>query len=282
MTRHQRVATAVSIATTGVRTRARARAIGLALGLAVLPASALAGSLLVGPFVDRAAATESNPSPAPSERALMAQARKDLLNLSELPAGWTVQKDSGNSGNSGDSGDTGNSGNGQGADEGYEMLVRVSSCAGIPRSQLNANPPTANGKTFQSNDQTIQVNDQVGVFGTAAQAQRFLAVWSNPKVAFCLALTLSKGSGHSFLGLSKDMKLGQTSGSVLDPPATVGGESGISLVMPITYQGITLKAHMTIADAARGRLSHLMILISFVGPTPGGLQGHLLSLIANP
>jgi hypothetical protein len=254
----------------------------LALGLAVLPASALAGSLLVGPFVDRAAATQSNPSPAPSERALMAQARKDLLNLSELPAGWTVQKDSGNSGNSGDSGDTGNSGNGQGADEGYEMLVRVSSCAGIPRSQLNANPPTANGKTFQSNDQTIQVNDQVGVFGTAAQAQRFLAVWSNPKVAFCLALTLSKGSGHSFLGLSKDMKLGQTSGSVLDPPATVGGESGISLVMPITYQGITLKAHMTIADAARGRLSHLMILISFVGPTPGGLQGHLLSLIANP
>ena len=180
----------------------------------------------------------------------MAQARKDLLNLSELPAGWTVQKGSGNSGNSGNSGDTGNSGSGQGADDGYEMLVRVSSCAGIPRSQLNANPPTANGKTFQSNDQTIQVNDQVGVFGTAAQAQRFLAVWSNPKVAFCLAVTLSKGSGHSLLGLSKDMKLRQTSGSVLDPPATVGGESGISLVMPITYQGITLKAHMTIADVA--------------------------------
>ncbi len=78
------------------------------------------------------------------------------------------------------------------------------------------------------------------------------------------------------------MKLGQTSGSVLEPPETLGGESGISLVMPITYRGITLKANMTIADAARGRLSHLMILTSFVGPAPVHLQGHLLSLIADP
>jgi hypothetical protein len=258
------------VATTGVR--ARSRHFGLAPGLA---------ALLVGPFVGRAAATQSNPSPAPSERALLAEARKDLLNLSELPAGWTVQKGSGNSGNSGNSGDTGNSGNGQ-ADEGYEMLVRVSSCAGIPRSPFDANPPTANGKTFQANDQTIQVNDEVGVFGTAAQARRFSAVWANPKVAFCLALTLSKGSGHSFLGLTKGMKLGQSSGSVLEPPETQGGESGIALVMPITYRGITLKANMTIADAARGRLSHLMILISFVGRAPGRFQGHLLSLIADP
>ena len=193
MTRHQRVATAVSIATARpVPCPCPCPSLGLALGLAC-SASALAGSLLVGPFVGRAAATQPNPSPAPSERALMAQARKDLLNLSELPAGWTVQKGSGNSGNSGNSGDTGNSGSGQGADDGYEMLVRVSSCAGIPRSQLNANPPTANGKTFQSNDQTIQVNDQVGVFGTAAQAQRFLAVWSNPKVAFCLRADAQQG-----------------------------------------------------------------------------------------
>ena len=45
---------------------AESRHFGLALGLAVLPASALAGSLLVGPFVGRVAATQSNLSPAPA------------------------------------------------------------------------------------------------------------------------------------------------------------------------------------------------------------------------
>jgi hypothetical protein len=216
----------------------------------------------------------------------MAEARRDLLNLSELPAGWTAQKGAANSGNSGNSGggpgNTGNSGAGGDAEAGYELLVHMASCSGIPQAQLDVNPPTVSGPTFQSNDQTAQVLDEVSVFGSTSQAQRFQALWSRPRVATCLAQALSNGSGHSLMALPKDIKVGHSTGTVLGPSALQAGETGVVVVVPITYRGLTFKATIVLGDAARGRLNHLLWFSSELGPAPTALQTHLLSLIADP
>ena len=109
------------------------------------------------------------PTPAASELARPGQARKALLVLSDMPAGWTTTKNA----------NTGNSTLGD---------AQLAHCIGVPASLVPVNPPSVNSPGVHRADQvTMLVEDNVTVYSSAAEnpATEY-ALGQNPKTAGCM------------------------------------------------------------------------------------------------
>src|ERR1700734_1726243 len=114
-------------------------------------AGLIAGSfLVVAPLglltVGAGAITGSGKAPS------LAQARKDLLVLSDMPAGWTSTKNP----NANDNSSLGNK--------------QLAHCIGVSSSLIAENPPSVYSPQFQNSDGTLTVADSVAVFPSAKNA----------------------------------------------------------------------------------------------------------------
>src|ERR1700761_4247986 len=92
-----------------------------------------------------AAAGASGSSPT------LAQARKDLLTLADMPSGWTSTKNPGNPNDT-----TGD--------------AQLAHCMGVPTSLISENPPSVNSRQFQNGQGTLMVTDNVTVFPSTKNA----------------------------------------------------------------------------------------------------------------
>ena len=107
----------------------------------------------------RRAASQSSNAVAPS----LSQARKDLLTLSEMPAGWTSTKNP-NTGNN-TVGDT-----------------ELAHCVGVATALIAENPPSVDSRRIPGHPGHLTVADNVTVFPSAQNAAAEEAVSGNPKL----------------------------------------------------------------------------------------------------
>ena len=123
-------------------------------------AASLAGVTLLGTLATGAGASAGT-------GASLAQARKDLLTLSDMPAGWTSTKNP----NTGDNtvGDT-----------------QLAHCVGVATALITENPPSVNSRQFQNSEGSLTVADNVTVFPSAKNAAAEDAIGGNPKLAHCM------------------------------------------------------------------------------------------------
>jgi hypothetical protein len=206
-----------------------------------------------------AIAVEVGPAGAASSAATT-QAKKDLLKLSDMPAGWTAQKSS----------DDG------GAIPGASRLAK---CLGIPLSVIIGVPPTAYSEQFTSKDDLENADDNVTFYKSAAAAQADYQSLSSTKAPACLATDFNgpaKAQLQSEFGSSA--KIGSVDVARAPASAFGPGVTNVTLFFPVTMKGTTLNVELIIADYITGTKEQTTEFIGVQSPVPSSLTKRLTTI----
>jgi hypothetical protein len=218
-----------------------------------LVAAGLLGLTLLGSVAAEAGASSSG-------SASLSQARKDLLVLSDMPAGWTTTKNP----------NTGNN------TVGASQLAR---CVGVPTSLISENPPSVSSPQFQNTGGTLSVADNVTVFPSAKNAATEAAIGGNPKLSHCMSALASGPLKTKVFG---NTPKGTTLGTPLvspAAPAAFGPEVvGYSMSVPITSDKVTLNVTVTQLIVVKGRLGHQVTFTSVGAPFSTALQKQIMAV----
>ena len=231
-----------------------------------LAAGLIAGSFLVAAplgLLATAAGASSGSGSSGGNKAALAQARKDLLVLSDMPAGWTSTKNP----NANDNTSLGNK--------------QLAHCIGVPSALIAENPPSVYSPQFQSGDGTLSVADNVAVFPSAKNATAEYRVGSNPKFPSCLtALASGPLKAKLFGKLPKGTTIGTPLVSAVAPSALAPGIAGYSLSVPVTAQGVTLNVTVTQLITIKGRLGHQVTFSSAGTPFSLAMEQQIMKVAA--
>ena len=217
--------------------------------------AAMAAALLLSTLASAAGAA-ANPS--------LAQAKKYLLVLSDMPKGWTPEKNTGGSG-SGSSGLPGGS--------------QLAACIGVPASVVNDNSPSTSSPYYQNKDQSLEVQDSITVYRSSSYAHTQFAAMNNAKTPSCVAAYMN-GPGKSAITAQgeKGETVGTATVTALDPHVYGAGVTGIVMNIPITFQGVTVATQIISVNAIKGKIGQSITYNSY-GPTfPHSLAKHLTSV----
>ena len=171
--------------------------------------------------------------------ASLAQARKDLLTLSDMPAGWTSTKNPNTNNNS----------------PGHAQLAH---CIGVATSLIAENPPSVNSPQFQNAQGTLTVADNVTVFPSAKNAAAEYAIGDNPKLAQLhddAGVGTAQGQAVRQDAQGHDDRARRSSPPIAST-AFGPGIAGYSMSVPVTAQGVTLNVTVTQLVTVKGRLGH--------------------------
>jgi hypothetical protein len=218
----------------------------------VLCSAGLLGLALLGSVATEAGASSSG-------SASLAQARKDLLTLSEMPSGWTAVKNPNTDNTVGD--------------------TQLAHCLGVATSLITENPPSVNSKQFQNTEGSLTVADNVTVFPSAKNAATEQAIASNPKLPPCMT-TLA--SGPLKAKLFGKTPAGTTLGTPLVSPVAASafgpGVVGYSLSVPITSHGTTINLTVTQLEVVKGRLGHQVTFTGVGAPFSLATQKQIMTV----
>jgi hypothetical protein len=177
----------------------------------------------------------------------LAQARKALLVLSDMPSGWESTK----------------APNNPNTTVGDRQLAK---CIGVAVSLITENPPSVNSPQFANRSGSFTVNDNVTVFPSAKNALAELGTAGNKKTPACLT-TLAQGPFKSklFGKPPKGVTYGTPLVSATDPSA-FPFTAGYSMSVPAVSRGQTVNITVTQLFAIKGRLGQQMVFTS-IGPS---------------
>jgi hypothetical protein len=177
----------------------------------------------------------------------LAQARKVLLVLSDMPAGWVSRK----------APDNPNSTVGD---------AQLAHCIGVGASLVSENPPSVNSPQFQNRSGSFTVNDDVTVFPSAKNALAELGTVANKKTPGCMT-TLAEGplKNQLFGKTPKGVTYGAPLVSGTDPTA-FPFMAGYSMSVPALTHGQTVNITVTQLFAVKGRLGQQIVFTS-IGPS---------------
>jgi hypothetical protein len=177
----------------------------------------------------------------------LAQARKALLVLSDMPSGWESTK-SPNNPNS-NVGDT-----------------QLAHCIGVATSLISESPPSVNSRQFQNKNGTLTVNDNVTVFPSAKNAQAELATVASKKLPGCMTTLASGPLKTKLFGKPpKGLTYGSPLVSATDPTA-FPFTAGYSMSVPAQSHGVVINITVTQLIAIKGRLGNQITLTSIGEP----------------
>jgi len=237
-----------------VRNRSRAARPALARLATGLVAALLVAAGALGAVAAPAGASSGSGSSS------LAQARKALLVLSDLPAGWVTAKNTNN----------GNSTLGD---------AQLAHCLGIATSLITENPPSVNSPQFQTNGGTLIVNDNVTLFPSAKNAAAELAVAANPKMPACMtSLAAGPLKAKLFGKTPRGVRYGTVLVSATDPAAFGPGVAGYSVSVPIVTRNLTVNFTVTELFAVRGRLGQQLMFTAAGVPFSIAEEQHLMSV----
>jgi hypothetical protein len=226
----------------GQRDSTTRRRAATASWVALTALGALVCAVLPGPVAGSAVRSGSSSGE-------LAQARKALLVLSDMPSGWKTAKAPNNPNNT--VGDT-----------------QLAHCLGVAASLITENPPSVNSPQFQNRAGSLTVNDNVTVFPSAKNALAELGTVSNKKAAGCLtALDQGPLKSQLFGKPPKGVIYGSPLVSPTDP-TTFPSTAGYSLSVPAVSHGQTVNITVTQLFAVKGRLGQQIVFTSIGSPFP--------------
>jgi hypothetical protein len=177
----------------------------------------------------------------------IAQARKALLVLSDMPGGWESTKAPNNPNTT--IGDT-----------------ELAHCIGVSTSLISENPPSVNSPQFQNRSGSLTVNDTVTVFPSAKNALAELGTVGKQKTPGCMT-SLAQGplKNKLFGKPPKGVTYGTPLVSATDPTA-FPFMAGYSMSVPALSHGVTVNITVTQLFAVKGRLGQQIVFTS-IGPS---------------
>jgi hypothetical protein len=193
----------------------------------------------------------------------LAQAKKSLLLLKDMPKGWTSSKSSNNN-------------------SPIPGSQQLAACLGVPASQVNDNPPTVYSPDFNSKNQLETVDDNVSVFSSDKAARSDFATATNPKAPSCMSATFN---GAAKSGLDASFPAGSTVGNITvtrTPSSDYAPHSAnVTLFFPVTVKGVTLNVEITEVGYLKGDEEQTLTLTSIETPFPTALAKRLTTVAAN-
>lgn len=194
-------------------------------------------------------------------RAELAQAKKSLLVLSDMPKTWTASTSSG----------------GNTPTPNPKQLAR---CLGVPLNVINDNPPTVSSRTFNSPEDLETVQDEIEVFPTAEAAQADLAVAGNAKAPKCFTSDFNSAGARRQLQAS--FGSGSTIGKLVatrTPVSDYGPHTvNITIYFPVTINGEALNLEFAEVGFVSGNEEQLLTLSSIQSPFAVSLSRHLTAV----
>jgi hypothetical protein len=210
--------------------RRRAAAVGLTVALCTVTTASLAGA----------------------SGSQTAQARKALVVLSDLPAGWTSSPSTSSGG-----------GNFTGAPQ----LAR---CIGVPTQLIVSAPPKVDSPQFQDKSGTQVVQDAISIYPSAKYAQQEFAAVSSRKTPACI--------GELFNGASVTGGASTTSTSV-KRIASPKGTAAFRIDTTVKSQGAgSMPAHLELLFLVHGQLGDALALVGAGTAPSAALAQHLLAV----
>jgi hypothetical protein len=166
-----------------------------------------------------------------------AQAKKMLLVLSDMPKGWKKEKGSGGSGSST-----------------FPGAAKLATCIGVPASLITSNPPEVDSPYYENKGGTLEVQDSVSVFPSAKDATTNFNALANANTPACMG-TLMNGAfkAQILASAGKGATLGTITVARSDPAGFAGGSTGLVMTLPISEQGVSLKAVITAVYYVKGK-----------------------------
>jgi hypothetical protein len=195
-------------------------------------------------------------SGAASSKAL-AQAKMQLLKLSDLPQGWTAQKSSGSSGGS------------------FPGQARMAACLGVPTSTIALNPPSVNSPEFDNKTVNETVTESIAVFSSATVAQREYAAVASPRTPGCDAKLLN---GPLKRQLQASFAAGTTVGKITVTKDSISGLSGFTSSFTVKTQGARIALKLTSLFALKGNEGMQLQFTSVGGALPAALERQLTTV----
>jgi hypothetical protein len=210
------------------------------------------------------AACSSGGSPSASSTSTTAQAvaaktdpalaRAELLPPSSFPAHWKAQGPS--SENTGANFFGGMS---------PSDLSTLTSCLGIPMTNVVTNPAEAAGQEYDDPNSSVTVTDTVDVFPTLVDATTDAVAAASAKAPGCIQqLAVAK--------LSKGLPNGATVGQVTVTggagPAYGAHHADIVMSFPFTYKGVSGTEYFEVVLVQKGRSESVLELTSTGAPPP--------------
>ncbi len=193
-------------------------------------------------------------------RSEVAQAKKHLLVLRDLPAGWTSMPSS----------------NGNSSIPGAAQLA---TCVGVSTKVIDDNPPSANSPDFQSANKLMTVSDSIAVSPSVKSAKADYDSLANAKTPSCLTTVLN---GTTKATLVAEFGSGATIGTiqVTRSPNTdfAGHQANFTAYLPVTVQGQTLNVELTVVDYLKGTTNETVTFTSLQSPFPTALSKQLTAL----
>lgn len=193
----------------------------------------------------------SNPS-------TVAQARKALLVLSDMPPGWT-------------SSSSGSQNNGS-----FPGAEQLASCLAVPADVLNSNAPTAYSQDFSSKNQQFMVADNVSIYPTARGARASFTTLANARTPGCITAFFN-GTGKSIL--TSGAPAGASVGTVVvarTPASDYGpGTTNFTAFLPITHQEVVINSQVTVVDFVKGAEEQTVTLDSYGTGFPVSVSRHV-------
>jgi hypothetical protein len=197
----------------------------------------------------------------PLARAELAQAKKSLLVLGDMPKTWTASASSGGNGPTPDA-------------------AQLARCLGVPLAQVNDNPPTVTSKDFNSEEDLESVQDSIEVFPTAKAAAADFTVASNAKTPKCLTASFNSEAARSQLasGFGSDAAIGRL--VVTRTPSSDYGPHtvNITIYLPVTTNGTALNLEIAEVGFLKGNEEQQLVLTSVQRPFPASLSRRLTAL----
>ncbi len=174
-----------------------------------------------------------------------AQAKKELLKLSDLPKGWTSTKSANNSGGS------------------FPGLKQLAACIGVPAKTLDLNPPNANSPEFDNKAQTLSVDESIGIFSSAKVARSQLAAITNPKTPGCYSQLLAGPLKSQFdASFGSGVSVGNVTVTSPGPGSFANGVGTLHLSLTVSQSGQSTPIALTNVyfikgNAGNGAHAHL-------------------------
>jgi len=227
--------------TTNVRLRRSFTALGVALsaGAAVLTGVAGASS---------------------AHAATVARAKKALLGLNDLPAGWTASP-------------------GGPTDQKDEVGVRqIASCLGVSTKTIAADPPESTGPEFDQTAEELSVNEQVQVFASAAGARADFAAIADPKAPACLTGYLNRTLVST--STTSAVSTGKFSVSRLSFPAVGQRSTALALTLSVTDNAATIDTTLEVVVIVDNRTEATLNLTALTSSFPTQVADRLAATAA--
>lgn len=201
---------------------------------------------------------------AAGSRSATALGRSELISVKSLPGTWT-QSPYGSSGGGGGDGGANSPGG---------------AACNLKEPGVDQDPPTVESPYFDQANTSVEFQEEIDVYPSAAQARRDVAFSGTRAVQRCMVAAFNQERTSLAQSIGKGATVGTITTSQVPVRRYDQGTTDLRLIIPITYQGVRIDLYVDTVTMAQGRSEAVLDESDLGSPVPARLRSTFESAVA--